>query len=516
MRFPPAIVLLVSALLAGPAGRAAPAAVSAPPPAPPLAELVTALMASRAPGPAGTSAVALLDTGADALRVRDALIEAARDRIDAQYYIWNADASGRYLAARLLAAAGRGVRVRVLLDDVNLALDDPVLAALVAHPHVAVRVYNPLPGRRGVARVLSFLGDFGRLNRRMHNKSFTVDGVVTVIGGRNVGDEYFDLDPEVNFRDRELVAVGPVVAGVGDAFEAFWRSPFTTPAGDLPGNGAPSTRPDPAALVAATLPAVAAAGYAAATAPLDWFRGRVLAELVFAPVRLVWDPPPDPATAADATRPQPVATALRELVAATHREVLVESAYFILGDESLATAGALTSRGVRLRALTNSLASNDLVTNHSGYARRRPAMLRAGIELHELRPDAAACLRLVTVSPACTVAPGFSLHSKSLVLDRRVVYVGSFNLNLRSAYLNSETALIVESPELAARVAASIEELLAPASSWEVRLAGDGAVEWRGQGADGGAVVTRREPASGAWRRFQSGVYGLFPLEKYL
>lgn len=504
---------LVSAMLTGPVVRAEPPVLSEPPAAA-LAELVTARIAAGPPGVAGASGVGLLDTGADALRVRDLLIQAARDRIDAQYYIWNADASGRYLAARLLAAAGRGVRVRVLLDDVNLALDDPVLASLLAHPNVAVRVYNPLPGRRGAARVLSFLGDFGRLNRRMHNKSFTVDGVVTVIGGRNVGDEYFDLDPAVNFRDRELVAVGPVVAGVGDAFEAFWQSPFTTPAADLATprvTGAQAAT----ALVAATLPAVAAAGYSAPPAPGDWFRRRVLGELVFAPVRLVWDPPPEPATAADADRPQPVAMALRELVAATRQEVLVESAYFILGDESLAMASALAGRGVRLRALTNSLASNDLVTNHSGYARRRPAMLRAGIELHELRPDAAACLRLVTVSPACTVAPGFSLHSKSLVLDRRVVYVGSFNLNLRSAYLNSETALIVESPELAARVAASIEELLAPASSWELRLAAGG-LEWRGRSDDGREVVARREPASTGWRRLQSRFYRLFPLEKYL
>jgi putative cardiolipin synthase len=511
MRVRPVALWLACAVLALPV---VPVAAVTATPGPALAELVAARVADRPPGLADTSGVGLLDTGADALRVRDVLIEAARDRIDAQYYIWNADASGRYLAARLLAAAARGVRVRVLLDDVNLALDDPVLAGLAAHPNVAVRVYNPLPGRRGAARALSFLGDFGRLNRRMHNKSFTVDGVVTVIGGRNIGDEYFDLDPAVNFRDRELIAVGPVVAGVGAAFEAFWRSPFATPAADL---GAPRATVPPATadLVAATLPAVSAAGYAAPRAPLDWLRGRVLADLVFAPVRLVWDPPPDPATAAAADRPQPVAMALRELVAATRQELLVESAYFILGDESLAMAGALAGRGVRLRALTNSLASNDLVTNHSGYARRRPAMLRAGIELHELRPDAVACLRLVTVSPACTVAPAFSLHSKSLVMDRQVVYVGSFNLNLRSAYLNSETALIVASPELAARVAASIEELLAPASSWEVRLGEDG-LEWRGRSADGRDASVRREPASGAWRRFQSRVYRLFPLEKYL
>jgi putative cardiolipin synthase len=217
----------------------------------------------------------------------------------------------------------------------------------------------------------------------------------------------------------------------------------------------------------------------------------------------------------DSSRKQPVAQALGKLTAGAQREILIESAYFILGDDALAEARRLTTQGVRIRALTNSLASNDLVTNHSGYARRRSAMLESGLELYELRPDATACQRLITGSADCADGRSFGLHSKSVVLDRKIVYVGSFNVNLRSTYLNSETALIIDSPVLAEQIAASIEELMAPDSSWQVVRTASGQLEWRSE-IDGKPVVEKHEPMTGFWRRFNSGFYGLFPLEKYL
>lgn len=461
---------------------------------------------------AGQSGVLLLDTGAEALEQRDALIAVASRTIDAQYYIWNSDASGRYLAARLLAAAERGVRVRVLLDDINVAGRDAVFAGLAAHPNVEIRIYNPSAARQGVLRLLGFIRDFSRVNRRMHNKSFTADGAVSIVGGRNVGDEYFDLSPAVNFRDRELLAAGPVVSQVTAGFEAFWNSPWTKPVEAL---ARPAGHEEPGDLLVAATREVAELGYAAPAGLASEVQARTLPTLLWAPARLVFDPPPTSAQIADSTEQQPVARVLRELVATARSEILVESAYFILGDQSLAEAARLHSAGVRLRVLTNSLASNDLVTNHSGYARRRPAMLDAGIELYELRPDAAACRRLITVSRACEEGPAFSLHSKSLVLDRRVVYIGSFNLNLRSTYLNSETALIVDSPELGARVAASVEELLQPDSSWQVLRRQDGGLEWVTQ-IDGRDVRETHEPMTSTWQRFTSRLYRLFPLEKYL
>ena len=487
--------------------------ITAIPPGETIAERAATLAAAH-PGDTG---VLLLDTGAEALRERDALIAAARHSIDAQYYIWNADASGRYLGSRLLAAAERGVRVRILLDDVNVAGRDATLAALAAHPQVAIRVYNPTTARGGVLRLLNFLQDFSRLNRRMHNKSFTVDGAVAVIGGRNIGDEYFDLSPTMNFRDRDLLVVGPVVPDIAASFEAFWQSPWTLPAEQLP--GADGAEPlSPAAipgLLATALDDVGRRGYAPPPDIALHSRDRVLPALIWAPARLVSDPPPRADELADADRQQLVALALRELVAGARHEILVESAYLILGNESLAEARRLTAAGVRLRVLTNSLASNDLVTNHSGYARRREAMVDSGIELFELRPDAAACQRFVRRAAGCAPAAAFALHSKSLVVDRRVVYVGSFNLNLRSTYLNSETALIVESAALATKAAASSEELMAPDSSWQVRRGEAGSLIWvTGEGAE--EVVVDREPESGLGKRVQSRFYRLFPMEKYL
>jgi putative cardiolipin synthase len=503
-------LLIIIALQAGlPAGATVVAAGT------PLGRAVSAASAAHP----GTSGVLLLDTGSAALDERDALIDAAVHTIDAQYYIWNADASGRYLAARLLAAAERGVQVRILLDDINVAGRDVGLSALAAHPRVEVRVYNPTAARSGVRRLFGFVSEFSRLNRRMHNKSFTVDRAVTIVGGRNIGNEYFDLDPEKNFRDRDILAAGPVVAEVAAGFEAFWTSRWTQLAITLAGNASFSPKQLEAAngrldSAADELRALGHPLPAVRPDPGSYTTG-LLARLLWMPVQLVFDLPPDPDGMADSSRPQAVAMALRALATSARREILIESAYLILDEQTFAETRSLTSRGVRIRALTNSLASNDLVTNHSGYARRRRGMLDSGMEVFELRPDAGACQRLIATGGGCTDTREFALHSKSLVVDRRTVYVGSFNINLRSTYLNSETALIIDSPVLAERIAGSIEELMAPDSSWQVLRRASGGLEWRTETADGPVVVTQ-EPMSGFWRRFQSRFYRMFPLEKYL
>jgi putative cardiolipin synthase len=500
------VLLLLSATGLSPAAVADPGSLAG----------VLAQASAKHPGNAG---LLLIDTGSEALSERDALIDAATRTIDAQYYIWNADASGRYLAARLLVAAERGVRVRILLDDINIGGRDAALADLAAHPRIEVRVYNPAAARSGLRRLWGFAREFSRLNRRMHNKAFIVDGAVAIVGGRNIGNEYFDLDPAMNFRDREVLAAGPVVAGVTEGFEAFWTSRWTWQVSSLAG-GSPGPQEIAEArarldLAGAELEALGH-GLPAVRADFGSYATRLLPRLSWAPARLVIDLPPDgDGTMADSSQRQAVAQALDGLARSAQREILLESAYLILDADTLAAARQLTARGVGIRALTNSLASNDLVTNHSGYARNRRAMLASGLELFELRPDAAACQRLVVAAGGCANGREFSLHAKSLVVDRRLVYVGSFNINLRSTYLNSETALIIDSPALAARIGASIEELMAPDSSWQVRQRSSGGLEWR-TGTASGAVVVTHEPMTGLWRRFQSRFYRLFPLEKYL
>jgi len=480
--------------------------------APQATSLGRAAAAAAADHP-GQSGFLILDSGRAALLERLLLIETAQRSIDLQYYIWNSDSTGRYLAERVLAAAERGVRVRILLDDINSPGRDAAMAFLDAHPAIEVRLFNPIAARSGLGRVLGIAGDFARVNRRMHNKSLTVDAAVTVVGGRNLGDEYFDASAELNFRDRDLLAVGSVVGQVASAFDVFWNSRWAHSITALT-----TATLSPAAALERRTEAIQAGaslerrGYPLVREAQPAQFAATLARCVWAPARLVYDMPltGDPS---DTSTAQPVARALAELAGAARQEVLIESAYFILGDAALARFAQLRAQGVRLRVLTNSLASNDLATNHSGYARRRRQMLRAGFELHELRPDAVAC-RALTSQP-CAAGAIFGLHAKSAVFDRRIVYVGSFNVNLRSTFLNTETALIIESPALADQVAQAIEANLRAENSWRLVADAKGHIRWFTT-REGVEEVSTHEPATGLWRRFQVGFYRLFPIEKYL
>jgi cardiolipin synthase C len=461
----------------------------------------------------GHSGFLILDTGRQAFLQRAALIEAAERSIDAQYYIWNSDLSGGYLARRLLLAADRGVRVRLLLDDINVAGRDQVLAALDRHPNIQIRIYNPFAARTGPGKLLGFITDFERLNRRMHNKTFVVDAAFGIAGGRNIGDEYFDLHPEVNFRDRDVLAVGPVVGGMSENFDAYWNNAWAYPIGQLAPQVALNRE-----VQAQLAQARAAAGDVAGLGPAPVQEAaaalavaqQTLVQLTWAPAELVYDPPAEDMHD-DADHPRQTARALRGLVEASETQILIESAYFILGDDQFEGVSQLRERGVRIAALTNSLATNDLTTNHAGYAQSRPEMLAHGMELHELRPDAKACEVWIDRTDYCGKG-AVSLHAKSVVFDRRTLYVGSFNVNLRSIYLNGETVLIIHSPLLAERVARDIELAMASENSWQVTQDAAGRMRWS---TNGGTAWTH-EPATGWWRRFKSGVFGLLPIEKYL
>lgn len=460
----------------------------------------------------GLTGVRVLDGGYDAFIERAALIESAQRSIDAQYYIWNSDRTGRYLAARIHAAAERGVRVRLLIDDINVAGRDAVLAALDSHRNIEVRVYNPFAARSGVRKTLGFLREWARLNRRMHNKSFAVDGAVAIVGGRNIGDEYFDASTTFNFSDRDVVTTGPVVDAVGAMFDQFWNSDLAYSVSQLASDRLSDAAIDelivganemakPLTDIGFQLPVGEQAG-------TTRFKDS-LARAVWAPVRLVHDAPPDANDIRAGDELQPSALAFGELVRATEEELLIESAYLVLDDRSLAGIKTLIDDGVHVVAQTNSLASNDVTANHAAYARRRKAILDSGIELYELRPDAPACAKLVVIG--CDVAREFGLHAKSFVFDRRTVWVGSFNLNLRSAYLNAEAGMIIDSPELAAQIATAIVASTQHDNSWRVRLEGE---ELRWSSADGESFT--HEPESSWMRRVMVAMIAALPLEKYL
>lgn len=460
----------------------------------------------------GQSGFYLLNSGQEAFLARAALVEAAEQSIDAQYYIWSNDVSGRYLAGRLLLAADRGLRVRLLLDDFNAESTGELFAALDTHPNIHIRIFNPARSRSGWGRWVSFVMDFDRINRRMHNKTFVVDGAAGIVGGRNIGDEYFGFDTSRYFRDRDVLTIGPAIDGMTDNFQAYWNSRWAYPVSalypDLP------TETDVVAALEQLRHESRVQTDLPAPAPDSRKQGRsalavLLEQLTIAHGNLVFDLPFE-TMSGPAETPQRSARALQQLVQATDEEILIESAYLILAEEQLKLLDIDERKGLRIAALTNSLATNDLVTNHAGYARWRHYMLEQGLRIHELKPDAEACQQWLETDGFCSSGQ-VSLHSKSVVFDRSTLVVGSFNVNLRSIYLNGETVLIIHSPELAERVAREINSVMEPENSWEVSLDESGDMQWRSAEETYGS-----EPMVGWWRRAQSRFLSWLPIEKYL
>lgn len=453
-----------------------------------------------------TSAVLLQDTGWDALAQRLALIETAEHSIDIQYYIWNSDASGHYLASRLLAAADRGVKVRVMLDDINLNEREDLLVALDSHPQIEIRIFNPIPSRRGVIKWLNVAGDFSRLNRRMHNKSFTVDGALSIVGGRNIGDEYFDLSDEINFRDRDVLVMGLVVTDIQASFGEYWDSRWSYPV-NLLGGKVSSDLP-----VLGAVPAPSYQHYPAlpeGNQTAKRFLQELMGEMIWVRARFVSDRPV-PVDVDNTSEPKATARLLSELARQSNQEILLESAYLIFDDRQLEEWQKLTSNEVQIKALTNSMASNDLTTNHSGYAGRRQDILEHGIQLFELKPDTNLCEESTRDVSKCFPTLAYGLHAKSAVFDRRVASIGSFNFNLRSTYLNTESILVIENQVVAQRLADDIDKAMNEDNSWRLNIR-EGEVRWYS-----GQESWESEPETDRWERFQSRFLQLLPIEKYL
>jgi putative cardiolipin synthase len=442
-----------------------------------------------------------------AFAARALLADAAERTIDAQYYIWHGDETGTLLFEALWRAAGRGVRVRLLVDDNNTAGLDETLAALDAHPNIEVRLYNALTGRR--VRALNYVTDFRRLNHRMHNKSFTVDSQAAIVGGRNVGNEYFGAGDAVVFTDLDVLAVGPVVRDVSGAFDRFWNSDSATPAGHL-------LRPAPAG-AGQRLEARFAAVRAGATATeyVDALRRTPLvAELLegrlaldWAQARLVCD---DPAKTLDREHRADLLLLPRmlELVGQPVRELDLVSPYFVPMAGGTAVFQELARGGVQVRVLTNSLAATDVTAVHAGYAKRRVALLRSGVRLFELqRTDEAERNGGGGSSSA-------SLHAKTFAVDRERLFVGSFNFDPRSAGLNTEMGLVIHSPALAGRLAESFDSHL-PSRAYQVRLSEEGELSWIERTPEGERRYDT-EPGVGFFRRAAVGLLSILPIEREL
>ena len=428
-----------------------------------------------------STGVYVLERGEDALLARAWFGDNARASIDIQYFIWSADNVGELASAALLRAAERGVKVRVIVDDLLIDAPDKVLLALAHHPNIDIRIYNPRHsvGTRLPKRMLNIATDFRGANQRMHDKTFAVDGKVAITGGRNMADEYFDFDHAYNFLDRDALLVGGVVSEVHASFERFWASPLSVPVEELfDGYGlmkknvkvdsrevqdvyreldryaADDANFSPA--IRATIQAIPQ-NFPELARQLQWTSARFLS-----------DTPGKNDSRFSLQGGGRTTAALAAVLRSAQKEVLIESPYLVLSAPALQEFEQLRARGVRVRICTNSLASTDNLQAFSGYRNQRARLLRLGIEIHEYRPDPAVRMQVMQrFAQTQKEAPVFALHAKTMVVDDAVVFIGTYNLDPRSENLNTEAGVVIDDAAVADGVARNILTDMRTENSWD-------------------------------------------------
>jgi putative cardiolipin synthase len=463
----------------------------------------------------GKSGIYPLASPEESFAARALLAQAAQRSLDVQYYIWHGDTSGYLLFAECWDAAERGVRVRLLLDDNNTSGLDETLAALDSHANIEVRLFNPFANRS--MRLWGYITDFGRLNRRMHNKSLTADTQLTIVGGRNVGDEYFALGEGMVFADLDVVAAGRVARDVADAFDLYWNSDSSYPVESIIGQAPAGAVPDLKAKFAATRASPEAAEYLDTLKRTRLIEALVADELAleWATTHLVYDEPTK--ATGDIPKSDLMFTRLAQVLGTPEREIDLISPYFVPGDEGTKALSGYPERGVRLRVLTNSLAATDVGAVHAGYAKRREELLRSGVKLYELKPDPLenqarekAKSKGAGGSGSGAGSSAASLHAKTFSVDRNRAFVGSFNFDPRSYNLNTELGVVIDSPKLAQDISDTLDRDLAR-SAYEVTLKDNG-LEWL-EHTEQGEVRYDKEPKTGFWKRFGVSFMSILPIE---
>jgi putative cardiolipin synthase len=430
---------------------------------------------------AGKSGIYVLDTGAEALLARAWLADHATESIEVQYFIWSTDNIGILAAEALLRAADRGVRVRVIVDDLLIDAPDKSLLALARHPNIDIRIYNPKTsvGVPLPKRLLNVLTNFRGVNQRMHDKTLVVDGKVAITGGRNMAAEYFDYNHKYNFRDRDALLLGEAVKTMQASFESFWNSELSVKVEELydglglmqknvrvddeeikqiyrelheyaksPENFAPEVR----AAIAAT-----PAAFAGLAQRMAWGE-----------VEFISDRPGKNENQIRLDGGGQTTSALGRLVQGARERIVIQSPYLVLSDKAMDLFRQMTARGVTVRINTNSLASTDNLPAFSGYRNQRDRLIKMGLQIFEYKPDPDVQRKLMRRSPAATgKAPVFALHAKTLVIDSKTAFIGTFNFDPRSENLNTEVGAIIHDEVLARAVEASIETDMAPGNSWD-------------------------------------------------
>ncbi|CAN7546590.1 phospholipase D family protein [Pseudomonas sp. LjRoot277] len=466
----------------------------------------------------GRSGFRLLPNSSEAFRARAELIRNAQKSVDLQYYIVHNGLSTRALVREILLAADRGVRIRMLLDDTASDGQEEVIATLAVHPNIYIRVFNPLHLGRStmVTRTMGRLLNLSQQHRRMHNKLWLADNSAAIVGGRNLGDEYFDAKPDLNFTDMDLLCIGPVAEQLGHSFDQYWNSALSQPISDFLLNkptaedllksrqrleqSLQTTRIENTVLYDHLMT------YRTQPQLENWRK-----QLIWAHSKAMWDAPSKVLADDEPARALLMATQLRPELDSVSKELIMISAYFVPQKPGMLYLLGRADAGVDVRLLTNSLEATDVPAVHGGYAPYRKTLLEHGVKLYELRrqPD----------DPSGGSSFGFSggsdssLHTKAMILDKQKVFIGSFNFDPRSVFWNTEVGVLVDSPELAGYMRKLAHEGMAPAVSYQARLE-NGEVVWITE--DDGRLHTLHKEPGGKWRSFKAWLSDKIGLEKML
>ncbi len=445
--------------------------------------------------------------GFDAFGARLVLIDRAERSIDVQYFLMKPDLAGLVFAGKLMQAAERGVRVRFLLDDIFTSVDDEALTILSQHPNIELRIFNPI-SRRGLP-ALNYVGNFKLANRRMHNKSFTVDNQIAIVGGRNIAEEYFQLDTTGEFIDFDMLAAGPVVKDISASFDTYWNHELAVPMSVLSDVKDAEKLEVRHSKIEAHMQESGESIYGEAVNTelmQNIFGGQVAP--FFADARTIVD---DPQKLLEKVSPDQkiVAKAIADALRNAEEEIIIYTPYFIPGKAGMELIENVRAKGVRIVLITNSLASNNHTPVHSAYSSYRKRLLMAGVELYEARADAAQ----VILDDGSKELEQLTLHTKGIIIDRRYTFVGSLNLDPRSIDINTEMGVMIDSMDLGTVLAENSDKRI-PTIAYQLKLDDKNKISWHAT-IDGREVVETKEPLTSCWRRFQAWFLKIAP-EKQL
>ena len=450
----------------------------------------------------GLSGFYPLNQGMDALGVRLRLAERAEKSIDLKYFLMKDDTAGAVMANALLQAANRGVRIRFLIDDIFTTFPDRYFLLLNQHPNIEIRIFNPI-SRRGISK-LNFVLNFKQANRRMHNKSFTVDNSISVVGGRNIADEYFDLNTGAVFVDLDVLILGPIVKDISEPFDEFWNHKLAVPIKHFTSISKTDTLENIRKEIADELNTIYETVYEKALNShllQDLFTNRLP---LFAASATVIADSSSKLTNTIGEGDVLLAEELGAILRNAEKEVIVITPYYVPGNSGVQLVRDLVDKGVRVVVITNSLASNNHIPVHSAYARYRKAVIRAGAEIYEARSNAVDELLGSEDGPDI-----LTLHTKAFFFDRKQLFIGSMNLDPRSIEINAEMGVLIDSESMVENMVKSAEERL-PNLTYQVHENDKGKLEWHGR-INNQTVIETKEPLTSRWRRFKAWFMKIVP-----